>query len=331
MLSTALGLWNQLPALARLAVVCGGAYLFSLWGASGLSADSTFSVRARTQALVLEVPCDGKGLTWDLPEGHIVAQPVADRPATAPPKFVTVRMLGGARASITARDDGRWTMAFDRSDTLGCAPAPDFVTVVTEQAALPLSSEGYAYESVPAAGRGPVPPWLVKGRIQIGAELQFGAGLGTALAMPMLASGQLQARTPDPGTGQRRLVYEEAFDPGSMVDTHACLDESAGTLADCVTRSNSDVQGFVQLARGEGGDGEAAGAPTFDVLLIVKGAAIGVREQGAAQRTVGVTRWVQFYTTPWVQIFASVVATLATLVCVVPVFGARAGPGDRAE
>ncbi len=326
MLSTFLGLWNHLPALARLAIVGLCAYLFALWGASGLSGDSTFSVRARTQALVVEVPCDGKGLTWDLPEGHIVALPAGDRPATAPPKFVTVRMLGGARAHVTARGDGRWTMAFDRSSALGCPPAPDFVTVTTEQAALPLSSEGYAYESAAAPAQRAVPPWLVKGRVLLGAELQFGAGLGSALAMPMLTSGQLQARTPDRSTGQRRLVYQEELDPASMVDTHGCLDESTGVLADCVMRSNSDVQGFVQLARGEG---DTAGAPAFDVLLIVNGTAIGVREQGAAQRKVGVTHWVQFYTTPWVQIFASVVATLATLVCVVPLFGARAGAGDR--
>ncbi len=276
-----------------------------------VSNDTLFSVQAQSQALQMTLGCGQRALLWDLPPGQIAA--VSGPGTAAPPPVssqITVTLREGARADLLLQGDGRWSVRFDPDASNACGAAgADAVTVTINGAPLPASAGSYLFVSQASAAFASA--WPLRGRVLIGDEVREGSGSSAASKLNgLLLSGQVEARTLDALTGQRRTLHEERLDRGSMLDTHACLDQREPDVKACVQRSRSTTEGFFQL-RDEGDR-----AQRFEVQLTVTGREIGLRSHGAAQRSVGVSWWFRTVTTPWVQIVAAAVALLSSLITV---------------
>ncbi|HNT39773.1 MAG TPA: hypothetical protein PKO45_11725 [Rubrivivax sp.] len=283
--------------------------LLALWGLAWSGArlvkhDSSFSISARTEVLTLEVAC-GEQLVWDLPPGEVLGASSEAEPQ--PAQRLSVSLRDGARARLRLDADKRWLLTLDRAPGMGCTAAtPDRIGVQVDERSLPPDPEGVHYRSRQAYDLGERPAWPLRGRVVIGEEISFGAGLGGGSSTPMLVQARLEVRTPDAATGQRRLIHEEQVDAGGIVDSHGCLDVRADDLPACVSIAGSVAEGFVHVADGEG-------SPGFDVQLLVTGERVGVRQQAGSERRVVVSWWAHVLSDSAVQMFAAGVAALSVL------------------
>jgi hypothetical protein len=191
------GLPLVLPAIA-VAAVC---WLL----ASLLSNGSSFSVQARTDVLRMQLACD-ETVVWDLPSGQAwalrgSAVPAGDR-AAAP---VNVTLRGGTQAWVRADPQaGGWLMRFEPSPAFACGPgAKDQIVVNVDHKPLAAGEGGYAYRSAPSGHAA----LLLRGRVLLGAEIQFGAGLPGGVAAPLLHSGRIVVRTRDRATEQGLHIH----------------------------------------------------------------------------------------------------------------------------
>lgn len=287
--------------------------------ASCTQSDTTFSVAARTEVLTLQTRC-AQTVVWDLPAGQISTPERLDagQPATAG-EALALALRGGAQARVRLDAAGHWLVDATPDAVFGCADAqgrvaPDTVTAEVDGVALPPAPRGFVYRSATPARDGPRPLWLLRGRVVLGQEIAFGAGLGSAAATPVLAAARVEARTPDRFTAQRRLIHEEMVDAGGLIDTHACLHVGGDALSACVRGRAWGGEGFVHL-------GDPGGAPGFDVQLTVVGERIGVRQQGADERQIVVTWWQRTVTNSAVQIAAALLLGLSTLTQLLPAVG----------
>lgn len=307
--------WRLSPLLVLVAVL---ALALGAW----TTADANFSVTARTEVLTLQTGC-AQPLVWDLPAGRISTPERLDaEQAPTAGEALTLALRGGAQVRLRLDAQGHWLIDAAPGAVFGCADtqgraAPDVVTAQVDGVDLPPAPRGFVYRSDQPAREGPRPLWLLRGRVLLGEEIAFGAGLGSAAATPLLAQARIEARTPDRFTGQRRLIHEEVVDAGGQIDTHACLGHARDAVPSCVRSRPWSAEGFVHL-------GDPDGAPGFDVQLGVVGQRLGVRPQGGGERQIVVTWWQRLRTDSALQIFALLLLAVSTLVQILPLLE-RAG------
>ncbi len=294
------GAVEAMPSSARFALLVLALVVFAWVFSSWQTDDASFSIGAQTEVLSVEPECRHQ-IVWDLPPGRIgVASEDGKVPAAA--EAVSVSLRGGARARVRVNRQGQWLMEFARSNSFGCGgPAADVIAFTAGDASRAANDADVFYESTAgiAAGSGPV--LLLRGRVVIGEEIQFGSGAARDVDVPLLTHARIEVRTPDAQTRQRRLIHEEAIDPASMIDTHACLDEPhdpAAASFDCVRRSGSTSEGFFRAVKRD--DRHA-----FEVQLVATGRHVGVRNQGGSERRLLVTWWSRVVSSTFAQLFAA--------------------------
>jgi hypothetical protein len=308
-------LLRLLPLAVALGVL---SWLLGAWTTD----DANFSVTARTEVLTLQTGC-AQPLVWDLPAGQLSTPERLDAgQAPTAGEALALGLRGGAQVRLRLDAEGHWLIDAVPSPVFGCTDdqgrtAPDTVTAQVDGVALPPAPQGFVYRSDRPAQDAPRPLWLLRGRVLLGEEIAFGSGLASAAATPLLASANIEARTPDALTAQRRLIHDERVDAGGQIDTHACLSARQEALPACVRRRAWSAEGFVHL-------GDAQAMPGFDVQLSVTGERIGVRQHGGGERQIVVTWWQRLRTDSGLQIFAALLLTVSTLVQILPLLE-RAG------
>jgi hypothetical protein len=296
-------------------VVAAGTYL----GPKLTRSDSTFSVSARTEVLTLHTAC-AQDVVWDLPPGQISTPERLDAgQAPTSGNAIALALRGGAQARVRLDEDRHWLVEAAPDPLFGCADgagraAPDTTTAQVDGVALPPAPQGFVYRSARPAREARHPLWLLRGRVVLGQEIAFGAGLESAAAAPILGTARIEARSPDGSTAQRRLIHEETVEAGGLIDTHACLSKDADALPGCVRGRAWTAQGFVHL-------GAPDGPPGFDVQLSLVGERLGVRQQAAGERQIVVTWWQHLVTESRWQIAAALVVLGSTLAALLPALG----------
>ncbi len=294
------------------------ALLVALIGAGRLKPDTSFSVRAITSVMSVDVPCSSR-LVWDLPPGDLLLDDGGEPLSVLGTIGATMR--GGTLVRVAVQPDGALFVEWHPSEVYACpANAQDLVTLDAAGEHHTLSGRSWYYRSAQPIGAGPPSLFLLEGRIRIGEELVQGAGLAEAGPAPMLESGVIEARTPDRWTQQKRLIHLEELDSGSEVDSHACLGTPPARIADCVAAAQRVTSGFIH-PQGRSGDGA-----TLAVQVAVQGPELGIRQFGGVERRIVVTRWSATLTSTFAQILVATLAALAALaniVAVIPAFVAR--------
>ncbi len=302
---------HHLPVLAAIAlVILGVGLLAANWLAKSTSADTNFSIRATTQVVRLDIPCD-ETLTWDLPAGLIGDPSVAG--GTTDSDMVVVQMHGGASAALRIDATGLLEIQWQRDAAYHCASGDGpRIEVDTGNGRLPMEGDVPAYRSRNVVNRGAPPILPLRGRVLLGGEIAEGAGFAGAVYLPILLSADVEARTSD-ATGQKRLIHAEDVETGSMVDTHSCLSvpQHGTALADCLRDTASEASlpsGFIHFP-----PTAEAGLPTLGVQVSLVGCSISIRPHGGNERRMMVTTWSKLLTSSWLQIFLALAIGLGTL------------------
>lgn len=302
---------SRMPTWARFAVVVALTFAVSWLLSSIVTRDASFSINADTEVLTIEPDCQQQ-IVWDLPPGRIGIVPTAEKKVEPPvAERISVAFRGGARAQVRLARDGRWLIDLGRSNSFGCATtAEDLIRFDAAQRSIAAGAQDVFYSSAGPQTPGAGPVLLLKGRIVLGQEIAYGGGSTVGLGSPLLDRARIEVRTPDSQTRQRRLIHEEALDPGGMLDTHGCLDETVEAQATefpCVRHARAAAEGFFRAVKRDE-------RLLLETQLSVNGRHIGVRQQGGSERRVLITAWSRLVSSSWVQLFAAGLLLVSTLV-----------------
>ncbi|MBE7418832.1 MAG: hypothetical protein HS128_14030 [Ideonella sp.] len=251
--------WYARSGASRLGIVVLGSLAGALLLATATSASNAFSLRSRTQVVIVEPSC-GRSLVWDLPPGRFdatsaSAAPPRDAPAAAatpqPLRHASVRIATGAVARIERVGERALSIRFERSAHFAaCATADALVELRIDASKTPGmpadvltigrargGADRIAFRSgaaAPAAAGADAPDERdrptyefalpLEGRIVIGAELPYGAGWSDADPPPLLDGADIQVRSLDGATGRSVGVLQEQVDSGGVIDSAPCFD-----------------------------------------------------------------------------------------------------------
>ena len=297
--------------IVGLSLVCIGVAGFLIWLMLP-SKNASFAISTRTGSVVVDALC-GERLVWDLPAGRI--GPRSALPGAAPPREgnVTLVLMAGARARIEAKDSNLLNATVEPVDaiSLGCeAKVPPF-QVMLDDKILADDPLGFHYVATSPVGGDKLPSFLLplSGHVVLGQTVQHGAGWVTR-ASGILESGSVTLRVVPWGSDQRVTLEEEQLDPGSLLDTHACLVQSAGTpeVPSCQLRGEPGAIGFLRSIPKEG----------LLVQLYARGP-VGLLPYGSTeQRRLTIPNSTAAWRSDIVRVWGSFIILLAGLLGVVP-------------
>ncbi len=290
-------------SLAAIAVALGVA---ARYVAGLVKQDTIFSISARSEVLDLTLLCGQRTVIWDLPPGRLLADGSDAQPTLA--KGVSIQLDAGAHARVSIGPDKRWRVSLQQGSKGQACDVPGRTGLAMQADGRPYAPgrQQYEYESLLPAHQGARPLLELRGRVTIGQSIPFGSGFVGAVQVPILSQARIEARTPDPLTGQRRLLHEEQVDAGGIVDSHGCLQASGADLARCLANARSEADGFIHIS-------ELDDKPGFDVQLVVVGSRVGVQQQAGAERHILVSSWAHIVTRSDVQMFAASLALTSVL------------------
>jgi hypothetical protein len=302
---------RRMPTWVRFGSVVAFTLAVSWLLSSVVTRDASFSINADTEVLTIEPDCQQQ-IVWDLPPGRIGIVPLGDEKASPTDAGrISVAFRGGARAQVRVARDGRWLIDLGRGNSFGCATtAEDLIRFDADGRATTAGAQDVFYSSAEPQTPGAGPVLLLKGRIVLGQEITYGGGSAAGLGSPLLDRARIEVRTPDAQTRQRRLIHEEALDPGGMLDTHGCLDEPIDAQAaefPCVRHARTAAEGFLRAVKRDE-------RLLLETQLSVNGRHIGVRQQGGSERRVLITVWSRLVSSSWLQLFAAGLILVSTLV-----------------
>jgi hypothetical protein len=314
--------------------------LIALIGLIGLIANhapprkTAFTIRAQTDVVTVQPDC-GQALTWDLPPGEVRALG-ADAPADLQRKIgpVSIVIRAGAQAVLERRETGEWRVvvkpldgveictvqspsgATDGQRPVETVPPADRISVLrlkytaangseVENESVAPSADGFAYRSI-GDGADP-PPLRLAGRVLLGSPVLEGGGWSDARA-GMLRSATIEGRVRDSVGEQLSVLLREDVDPGSMIDTHACLDrhQTEQQLAACAATGGDAAVGFAAASS----DGIVK---SIQVVVHRLTKRIGVLPYGGEQRSLAVTWWTALLNNPLAQQVAAALIIVTTL------------------
>lgn len=295
--------WVVVRMLLPTAIVIGFAYLLS----SLIKEDTVFSIQAVTRSVRVDVSCDDI-LRWDLPTGDVRLSGEAQQ-KTVSKALLSLR--GGSRATLRMSADGRLNLLLGKSPVISCPGYDaDAIRLEVDGQTHLMGLEATPYASTPHPSGEPIATggfnFIIKGRIVLGQQITQGGGWSND-ASSLLYSGSVDARTPDGITGQKRLIHAEQVEPGSEVDSHACLDSTTDTAGDCVAESASRAQGFLFFSA------DAQRDAAISAQISVVGKSVGIRQFGGTQRKVVVTHWSKSVTSSLLQLLFALVVGIAAI------------------
>lgn len=307
---------------------------------------TAFTIRAQTGVLMVEPDC-GQSLTWDLPRGEVRtlgANAQAESERKLGPVSIVVR--AGAQAVLERRDAGEWRVVVKPLDAApDCAgPSPSTVPVgvrnaepvtlsaaarisvlrleytnakgqVVENEPVEASPDGYAYRSVTAGAaepdKAPVEPGLsplrLAGRVLLGSPVTEGGGWSGG-SLGILRSASIEGRVRHGFGDQLSVLLREQIDPGSLIDTHACLDPTQTDQArgDCEMPGANAAVGFATAA-------SVDDISVIDVVVYRHTTHVGVLPYAGEQRVLRVTWWTRLLNEPLAQQATAALVLLTTL------------------
>lgn len=292
---------------------------------------TAFTIRGQTDVITVQPGC-GQSLTWDLPAGRVrTIDDVIGGGDRGPDRPVSLVLREGSQALLEIRDGQELRVLVTRVDgpprcrdgsaaavaaasSAASAPLPVSVLKLGDPGAaddtaadvnLPPTSEGYAYRST--TGVLPRVALRLAGRVLLGSPVVDGGGW-TGSQRGMLHAATIEGRVRHWPGDQQAVLLRDEVDPGSMVDTHACLGrgDSHDTVARCEAIDGNPAVGFATVAKRDDGH-------LLDIVVHRQAEAIGVLPYAGEQRRARVTWWTGLIHLPLAQQTVALLVLLTTL------------------